>query len=224
MNAELRTLLVEGAAGLGLSLDEEAVQRFSNYLDLLQTWGRKINLTARLDDREIIIYHFLDSLAAAPILAAGPAIRLIDLGAGAGFPALPLKFVLPDLSVVLVDSVRKKIAFCQEVLRSANLAGVDAVWGRGEELGTLPEHRGTYRCAVSRALGQSADVAKLALPFLAPGGRILLYKGEPGADEMKSLEAFCKRNRATLHSHPVKIPFLDGARTLLVIDLSAEIA
>lgn len=220
MKTPLRTLLVEGAERLGVSLDETAIERFSRYLDLLQLWGSKINLTSRREDEEIVVYHFLDSLAAVPLLVSTPPIRLVDLGAGAGLPSLPLKFALPDLTVLLAESVRKKVAFCQEVIRATGITGVSAVWGRGEELGKRPEHRRTYHCAVSRALGQSADVAKLALPFLVPGGRILLYKGEPDAKELRSLDAFCVEHGAEWRSQAVSIPSLEAARTLIIVGFS----
>lgn len=217
MNTPLRTLLVEGAERLGISLDEVAIERFSKYFDLLQLWGSKINLTSRREDEEIVVYHFLDSLAAVPFLVSTSPICMVDLGAGAGLPSLPLKFVLPDLTVLLAESVRKKVAFCQEVIRATGIAGVRAEWGRGEDLGKRPEHRRSYDCAVSRALGQSADVARLALPFLVPGGRILLYKGEPDANELRSLDSFCVEQGAEWRSQAVSIPFLEAARTLIVI-------
>jgi hypothetical protein len=90
-----------------VALDDDAVNRFSSYLGLLQLWGKKISLTTRLEATEVIVYHFLDSLAGVPILTATPSAHVVDLGAGAGLPALPLKFALPGLRVVLVESVRK---------------------------------------------------------------------------------------------------------------------
>ena len=217
MDDLLRDLLVAGASTIGVALDAAALERFSVYLALLQGWGKKINLTTRLESKDVVIYHFLDSLVGVPILRESPAGRVVDLGAGAGLPALPLKFALPGLQLLLVESVRKKIAFCQEVIRTAGVSGVEAIWGRGEDIGTRPDHRGAYDWAVSRALGGSVDVARLAFPFLAPGGRLLLYKGEPDSGELQALEAFCKEKRAAWELRKVAVPHMKAARSLIIV-------
>ena len=132
LNPAARALLVDGASSLGVVLDERAVECFARYLERLQLWGKKINLTTRLETTEIVIYHFLDSLSGVHVLRESPDARVVDLGAGAGLPSLPLKFALPGLRMLLVESVRKKVAFCQEVIRAAGVVGVEARWGRGE--------------------------------------------------------------------------------------------
>lgn len=202
---------------MGVGLEAAAVARFAAYLALLQLWGKKINLTTRLETSEVILYHFLDSLAGAPLLEASPAARVVDLGAGAGFPSLPLKFALPELRVLLVESVRKKVAFCQEVIRAAGVTKIEALWGRGEELGARSDHHRAYDWAVSRALGSSAEVAKLALPFLKPGGRLLLYKGEPDSAELQALDAFCTEQGGAWEQRKVSIPGLKAARSLIIV-------
>lgn len=217
MDNSQRELLIAGAADLGVALDDTAVERFFTYLGLLQLWGKKINLTTRLDTSEVIIYHFLDSLAGVPILGSSPNARVVDLGAGAGLPSLPLKFVLPGLRVLLVESVRKKVAFCLEVIRAAGVTGIEAVWGRGEDLGIRSDRHRAYDWAVSRALGSSADVAKLAFPFLAPGGRVLLYKGDPDSGELQELDAFCTEKGGSWEQRKVEIPHLNAARSLIIV-------
>lgn len=212
-------LLTAGAAELGVFLDDSALSRFSVYLALLQQWGRKINLTTRLGSEEIVIYHFLDSLAGAPLLAESAGDTVVDLGSGAGLPSLPLKFALPSLRMLLVESVHKKVAFCQEVVRATGVANVTVAWGRGEAIGATPPHHRAYDWAVSRALGHGATVAELALPFLAPGGQILLYKGRPDPDELQGIDAFCARHGARREMRTVAVPHLDGVRSLITIRL-----
>lgn len=217
MNDSQRELLVAGAADLGVKLPDAALEQFSIYLALLQVWGKKINLTTRLEATEVITYHFLDSLAGVAILSGSPTARVVDLGAGAGLPALPLKFALPGIRVLLVESVRKKVAFCQEVIRAAGVTAIEALWGRGEDIGGRPEHRQGYDWAVSRALGSCADVARLAFPFLAPGGRILLYKGKPDSRELQDLDAFCREGGGSWEAHSFDVPQLKAPRSLIVV-------
>jgi 16S rRNA (guanine527-N7)-methyltransferase len=212
-----REFLLAGASTLGVALDNRAVERFSAYLELLQSWGKKINLTTRLETSEVILYHFLDSLAGVPFLAVPPATRVVDLGAGAGLPSLPLKFALPGIQFVLVESVRKKVAFCQEVIRATGVTEIEALWGRGEGLGARPDYRRSFDWAVSRALGSSVDVAKLALPFLTPGGRILLYKGEPDSGELQALDSFCTEKGGAWEQRKISIPQLEAARSLIIV-------
>jgi len=216
LNQSQRALLTAGAASLGVPLDDVALERFSTYLALLQLWGKKINLTTRLESSEVILYHFLDSLAGVRILEESPTARVVDLGAGAGLPSLPLKFALPRLQLLLVESVRKKVAFCQQVIQASGVTDVVAMWGRGEDLGARPDQRRLYDWAVSRALGTSADVARLALPFLVPGGRLLLYKGKPDSRELHDLDALCSARGGAWEMRKIVVPHLKADRSLVI--------
>ena len=101
------------------------------------------------------------------------------------------------------------------------ITATEAIWGRGEVLGNQPEHRGTRNWAVSRALSSSADVARLASPFLAAGGHILLYKGDPDSEELRSLDLFCKELHATWTMQRIAVPHLREVRSLIVVDLAS---
>jgi 16S rRNA (guanine527-N7)-methyltransferase len=216
----LRELLVDGASRMGIGLDAEAVERFATLLSLLQLWGKKINLTTRIEGREMVIHHFLDSLAGVPFLTEDPGARVIDLGAGAGFPSFPLKFALPRLRITMVESVRKKVAFCREVIRATGCADIEAVCARAEDLGRREERRDAYDWAVGRALASSAEVMRLALPFVRPGGRVLLYKGTPDRRELEDLGVACARIGATWRLHEVDVPHLEARRSLIVLGLA----
>jgi 16S rRNA (guanine527-N7)-methyltransferase len=137
-------------------------------------------------------------------------------------PSLPLKFALPVIRLRLIESIRKKVAFCKEVIRATGVDDVEALWGRGEDLGFLPEHHQGYDVAVSRALGRSAEVIKMALPFLAPGGHAILYKGDPAPEELQELDTFCEALGASWRSQPVVVPHLAAARSLIVFSNSTR--
>jgi 16S rRNA (guanine527-N7)-methyltransferase len=219
VEAALRAMLVGGASRMGVELDAEAVERFATLLSLLRTWGGKINLTTHLEPREVVVHHFLDSLAGVRLLGEDPDTHIIDLGAGAGFPSFPLKFALPRLRVAMIESVRKKVSFCREVIRATGCTDIEAICARGEDLGRQERHRGAYGWAVSRALGSSADVLKLSLPFLGRGGRVLVYKGAPGQDELDELSAACGAIGADWQRHAVEVPSLEARRSLIVVTL-----
>ena len=141
MDEPLRELLFDGAASLGVTLDTVAMERFSTYLVLLQLWGKKINLTTRLGSEEVIVYHFLDSLAGAPVLAESPAARIVDLGAGAGFPALPLKIHAAGTAGAARGERPEKSGFLPGGDTAAGAAGIEAMLGQGRgHLGVRSEH------------------------------------------------------------------------------------
>jgi len=217
MREAIRERLVSGARDLGVDLDEPAVGRFLVYLDLLRAWGRTMNLTSRLGEEEIVTRHFLDSLAAARLPEWGGQGRLVDVGCGAGFPGIPLKMAFPALEVLLLDSVGKKIAFCRQVIRETGLAGIRAEAGRAEEFARNPAHAGSYAWAATRAVARASRVASLSLPFLAPGGEALIYKGRPDPGEIEELEAVCRERGLAVVRLPVDVPGLEAARTILVV-------
>jgi len=210
-------MLVDGGRRLGVELDAESVALFDSYAELLRKWGKKMNLSSRLGMSEIVLYHFLDSLAGYRLLAGAGEGALIDIGAGAGFPALPLKICLPGLAVSLVDSSNKKVSFCREAVRHLGLADVEIVHARGEELAKMPAWTGQFDWAVARALAPALKAARLCLPFLKPGGRLLLYKGKAGEDEILPLREEMDQVGAAVEVRDVQVPFLDASRSLVVV-------
>ena len=109
--------------------------------------------------------------------------RLIDIGSGAGFPALPLAIVLPTLRVTALDATRKKVAFTETATKELGLDNLEAHWGRAEEVAHQTDRRGAYDRATVRAVGDLRTVAELALPFLGQGGRLIAFRGEKAAEE-----------------------------------------
>lgn len=217
MDDRCRAMLVEGGRLLGVEIDAEGVARFDAYAALLRKWGRKMNLTSRLEMEEIVLYHFLDSLAGYSLLAGAGEGNLVDIGAGPGFPALPLKICLPALGVSLVDSANKKVSFCREVVRSLGLADVEIVHARGEELAKLPAWKEEFDWAAARALAPALKAARLCLPFLKPGGKLMLYKGKAGENEIFPLREEMERAGAAVEVRKVQIPYLDASRSLVVV-------
>ncbi len=184
-----------GASGqLGVSLDADALTRFARYRDLLLERSAQFNLTAIREPEVIEQRLFLDAIAMIPELdrlmesgghRAGRAPRLIDVGAGAGFPGLALKIVRPHLDVTLVDAKAKKVAFVNEVITALGLNHVRAVQGRAEELGQDSAYRARFDIATARAVASLPVLLEYVAPFLIVGGTALLPKGLEIAEELR---------------------------------------
>src|SRR5579884_4134874 len=129
----------EGLHRLGLTLSEEQREQFARYREELLDWNTRVNLTAITNPEEVQIKHFLDSLSLL-LVYDKPQTRLLDIGAGAGFPGLPLKIVRPDWHVTLLEATGKKVTFLQHIIETLQLEGVEAVHGRAEELGHKTEY------------------------------------------------------------------------------------
>ena len=169
-----------------------ATTQFLRYVALLREWNEKMNLTAITDDEGIAVRHILDSLTLLPdILAtrqapgrrAGQAVRLIDIGSGAGFPGLPLKIVCPDLDVVLLDSLAKRVRFLETVIAELQLTGIRAIHGRAEDAARRADLRERFDLATARAVAPLPVLCEYCLPFVRPGGQFLAMKGQ-AADEL----------------------------------------
>lgn len=161
-----------GLAAVDVQLDGRARALIDGHLRLMIAWNASINLTAIVDPAEMARLHVTDSLAALPVLREGPHASLIDIGAGAGFPGLPLAAAIPSMHVTLVESVGKKANFLQVVAHATGLAERVAVRTRRAEA-LAP---GRWDVVTARAVGTLADLVELGLPLLAPGGRLIAWK------------------------------------------------
>jgi 16S rRNA (guanine527-N7)-methyltransferase len=167
-------LLQEGAVVLGLKLAPPVLAQFNIYLTQLKLWNARVNLTGLKTDLDLVIKHFLDSLAALPFL--GPVRSLADLGAGPGFPGLALKLVRPELRLTLVEAREKKAAFLEYLISCLKLPGVTVA--RTHLTVTEARQWGPrFEAVVSRAAFKLPQFLELAAPILLPGGLALALKG-----------------------------------------------
>jgi 16S rRNA (guanine527-N7)-methyltransferase len=187
MNTQIKELLITCGQHLGIELTSNQLGKFGEFATELKKWNRKINLTSITDDRDIVLKHFADSLLV--MKAIGRAGTLLDIGSGGGFPAIPLKIILPKLSIISVDAVEKKILFQRHVARILRLNEFSAVHARGEELtGKYARH---FDWVVSRAFSDIPTFVRLALPLLKDGGRMVAMKGKKGSEEAEAAIKQC---------------------------------
>ena len=165
------------------SLTEAQLLRFKTYYERLITRNYRVNLTRITDPEEVAAKHFADSIAAADLIPEGA--RVIDVGTGAGFPGIPLKLVRPDIDLVLLDSLGKRILFLRELCDELGIP-VPAVHARAEDGARQPELRGAFDIVVSRAVAPMSILAELTVPYLRVGGASLMYKGPTAIDEVSA--------------------------------------
>jgi 16S rRNA (guanine527-N7)-methyltransferase len=181
-------LLTSGASRLGLRLDARQLERFERYYHLLAETGRRIDLTTALNYEEVQRRHFLESAAMTValreegVLTAEDRYSLIDVGTGAGLPGVPMKILLPQLSLTLVEATAKKATFLRRVIEELDLGDAQVLSGRAETLGREAPHRDAYQLAVSKAVAPLPTLLELTLPFLRVGGVLAAPKGS-GVDE-----------------------------------------
>jgi len=183
-------VLARFAEARGLTLDGHQLAQFEEYARLLVAANERVNLTSVTAYEEVQRRHFGESLAVAAtlyragVLQPGRAARAIDVGAGAGFPGLPIKIAHPTLRLTLVESASKKTRFLAEVTEQLALTDVLVVTGRAENVAREPEHRETYDLALARALASLPVLVELTLPFLRLGGVLAAPKGSRAAQEV----------------------------------------
>lgn len=179
-----QALLLQGGAQMGLDLQPQ-VGQFGHLYSLLMEGNGRSNLTALKEPRDIVIKHFLDSLTCARGGFLHTQGEVLDLGTGAGFPALPLAIVYP-LRVTALDATRKKVAHVAWAAEQLGLSNLQTLSGRAEALGRDPAYRGRYARVVTRAVAALPVLAELALPLLEVGGLLIAQKGPIGPEELRA--------------------------------------
>ena len=173
-------------ADLGFPLTDRQKEQFERYFELLIEWNEKINLTAITDKDEVYLKHFYDSIA--PILQGlieNQPIRLLDIGAGAGFPSLPMKILFPELDVTIIDSLNKRINFLHLLAEELDLSGVHFYHGRAEDFAQDKAFRAQFDLVTARAVARMQVLSELTIPYLKVGGRLLALKASNAPEELE---------------------------------------
>lgn len=198
---------------LGLDFDPTLTTSLERLVDELIRWNTRRNLTAINDRAEIIEKHLVDSLTLLPF--ARESKRMLDLGSGAGFPALPIKIACPLLPVVAVDSVGKKIDFHRHIARLLHLVDYNAVASRIETLAEDVDFRNGFDLVTARALSSLEQVVSLAEPFLLPGGRVVAMKGPEGRLEAAEWQSSLLAARWSIRLVELSLPVSRSERCLI---------
>lgn len=215
---EYYELMKKACESENLSYNEETHKLFIEYMELLKEWNEKINLTAIKEDEEIFKKHFIDSIKILKINEIRNAKSIIDIGTGAGFPGIPLKIMLTETKITLLDSLNKRVNFLQNVINKLGLKNIEAIHGRAEEVAKERNYREKYDIVVSRAVASLPVLSEFCIPYIKIGGCFIAMKGPSVDDEIEEANDAIKILGAKIEKiENVKIEESDLNHKLVII-------
>lgn len=203
------------AEQININLSDEKLEKFLRYKEMLKEWNEKINLTAIIEDEEIILKHFIDSLTIEKYI--GEKVSLIDVGTGAGFPGIPLKIVRNDLKVTLMDSLNKRLIFLDNVCKNLELNDIKTVHGRAEDIGKDIKYREKFDIATARAVANMSVLLEYCLPFVKVGGLFICMKGNNIEEVDEAEKALIKLGGIIEKIEKIYLPGTDIERNIIIV-------
>ncbi|MBH1942494.1 16S rRNA (guanine(527)-N(7))-methyltransferase RsmG [Mobilitalea sibirica] len=210
-------IFIKSIEDLQLNLTQKQLQQFIDYYELLIDWNKVMNLTAITDFIEVIHKHFADSLSVVHVYKPSND-KILDIGTGAGFPGIPLKIMFPDTQIVLLDSLKKRLNFLDEVIDKLQLKHIKTLHGRAEDYGRDNMYRETFDLVVSRAVANLATLSEYCLPYVKKDGFFISYKSGNIEEEINKASTATKILGGQLKEvKRFHLPGTDIERTLIVL-------
>lgn len=216
---EMKKYLDEEFKNAGLTISETQLQQFLSYYKLLVEWNKVMNLTAITDYKEVVIKHFVDSIIIYRYLDLSKALKVIDIGTGAGLPGIPLKIVFPNLNITLLDSLKKRISFLNTVIDQLGLDCINTIHGRTEDIAKKTEYREQYDICVSRAVANLSTLSEYCIPYVKVGGCFMAYKSGNSEEEIDVSKKSIKVMGGKINKvEQFYIPGTDISRCIVMVD------
>ena len=184
-STEWKKIIIKGTKALGINIDKKSTKLFAAHADELVKWNKAVNLTSITDPFDIAVKHYIDSIYPVSLMPKG-VFSILDMGPGGGFPGIPLKIMLPDISFTLIDSSRKKVGFLKHIIRSLNLNNITAHQVRAEFFFNDTNFK-PFDIIICRAFSSLKNIAEKSLPLLGENGTIFAMKGHCLDKEIVSL-------------------------------------
>jgi 16S rRNA (guanine527-N7)-methyltransferase len=202
----------------GINLTPGKLEQFEIYYQTLVEWNEKMNLTAITDKEEVYLKHFYDSISAAFYFDFTSPIQLCDVGAGAGFPSIPLKIVFPSIEVTIVDSLNKRISFLNHLANQLKLNQVHFIHDRAETFGVNPAYREKFDVVTARAVARMSVLSELCLPLVKQGGAFIAMKAAHAKEELETgKKAITLLGGAVENTFTFTLPVEESERNIIVI-------
>ena len=187
-NPSFQIKLKEEMKHIDIILSDNQLRQFDQFYQMMIEKNKVMNLTAITQEEEVIRKHFVDSISCVKVCQMNNVNSVIDIGTGAGFPGIPLKIVYPEIDFLLVDSLKKRIGFLEDVIQALNLKKIKAVHGRAEDLARQKNYRSHFDLCVSRAVANLSTLTEYCIPFVKVGGYFISYKSQKGREELVMAE------------------------------------
>lgn len=202
----------------GIALSSEQMSQFETYFHTLVEWNEKMNLTAITERPEVYLKHFYDSISAAIYFDFSGSIHICDVGAGAGFPSIPIKIAFPNLQITIVDSLNKRITFLEHLAKELKLEHVQFIHDRAETFGQNPAYREKYDVVTARAVARLSVLSELCIPLVKVGGTFIAMKAANATDEIeigkKAIFTFGGKIESV---HSFSLPIEESERNIVII-------
>lgn len=217
-----KEFFVESASKINISINDNQMDKFIKYATLLQEWNKFMNLTAVCEDKDIITKHFVDSLTIVPYVERYKCRTFADIGTGAGFPGIPLKIMCPDINVVLLDSLGKRVKFLQTVISELNLGNITAIHSRAEDAGRDKNLREKFDCVSARAVAPMSILLEYSMPFVKKGGYFIAMKGS--AEEEAYENALAELSGKIEEDNTFLLPESDITRRIITVKKTSKLS
>lgn len=210
---------IEALKEKGIVLSDHQITQFKKYFQLLVEWNEKMNLTAITDFEGVYLKHFYDSISASFYFDFSTVTTVCDVGAGAGFPSIPIKICYPHLHITIVDSLNKRITFLNHLSDELQLENMHFVHARAEEFGQNPKYREQFDIVTARAVARLAILSELCVPLAKQGGYFVALKAAAGAEELKDAKkALTTLGVSLKEEFSFHLPVEESDRILYIFD------